>query len=58
MEDEYRIIPIDAIAGPAFCLHVNGTIDSSNNVSGSDQIICLKQKNEWKSLLMEKNKSM
>ena len=52
MEDEYRIIPVDAIEGPAFCLHVNGSIDSSNQVSGSDQIICLKPKKEWKSLFI------
>ena len=52
MEDEYRIIPVEAIEGPAFCIHVNGTIDSSNEISGSDQIICLKPKNEWKSLFI------
>ena len=52
MEDEYRIVPVDAIEGPAFCLHVNGTVDCSNEVSGNDQIISLKPKNEWKSLFI------
>jgi hypothetical protein len=55
MEDEYRIVPVDAIEGPAFCLHVKGTIDCSNEVSGNDQIICLKQKKEWKSLFLNKD---
>ena len=52
MEDEYRIIPVNAIQGPAFCLHVNGTVDCSNDVSGNDQIISLKHKKEWKSLFL------
>ena len=52
MEDEYRLLPLNAIAGPAFCLHVNGTIDCRNEVSGSDQIICLKPKEEWKSIFI------
>ena len=54
MEDEYRIIPVDAIEGPAFCLHVNGTIDTSNDVSGSNQIIMLTHKDEWKSMFLNK----
>ena len=52
MEDEYRILPVDAIDGPAFCLHVNGTEDCSNDVSGKDQIISLKHKKHWKSLFL------
>ena len=52
MEDEYRIIPADAIEGPAFCLHVNGTVDCSNDRSGKDQIISLKHKKEWKGLFL------
>ena len=54
MEDQYRIIPVDAIEGPAFCLHVNGTIETSNDVSGSNEIILLTQKNEWKSMFLNK----
>ena len=52
MEDEYRIIPVDSIEGPAFCLHVNGTVDCSNDVSGNDQIISLTDKNQWKLLFL------
>lgn len=52
MEDEYRIIPVDSIEGPAFCLHVNGTVDCSNDVSANDQIIFLRDKKEWKSLFL------
>ena len=55
MEDEYRIVPADAIEGPAFCLHVKGTVDCSNDVSGNDQIISLKPKHQWKSLFFHKN---
>ena len=55
MEDEYRIVPVDAIEGPAFCLHVEGTVDCSNTVSGNDQIISLKPKKEWNSLFLKKN---
>ncbi len=54
MEDQYRIIPVDAIEGPAFCLHVDGTIDTSNDVSGSDQIISLTEKCQWKSMFLNK----
>ena len=54
MEDQYRIIPVDAIEGPAFCLHVNGTIDTSNDVSGSNQIISLTEKGQWKSMFLNK----
>ena len=52
MEDKYCLLPLDAIEGPAFCLHVNGTTDSRNEVSGSDQIICLKPKDKWKSMFV------
>ena len=52
MENKYRLLPVDAIAGPAFCLHVNGTTDCGNEVSGSDQIICLKPKEKWKSIFI------
>ena len=52
MEDEYRIIPVDSIEGPAFCLHVNGTVNCSNDVSGNNQIISVRDKKEWKSLFL------
>ena len=53
MEDVYRILPIEAIEGPAYCVPMNSTVNSQNEVSKGSQIISITDKSKWKDMFLE-----
>ena len=53
MEDVYRILPVEAIEGPAYCVPMEGTVNSKNEVSKGSQIISITDKSKWKYLFLQ-----
>ena len=45
LEQQWRILPVESIEGPAFCVEVGSTV---NDESESEDIVCLESKSSWK----------